>query len=102
MKGILKKGSEKKEAKQLAFDEGNLCENERSRPEGGYTKIDEPKTPFAHDSSEQDEHEALDEQDLQIQLVLEKSVSCFVFCEALVVAWFEMSTSFVFVFVCWV
>lgn len=74
MKGILKKGgsSDQKSPKQLAFDEANLCDNERARPENGYQHIDEPKTPFAKESSENDEGDMEDEEDERIHHVLQK------------------------------
>lgn len=61
-----------KTEKHLAFDEGNLCDNERARPEGGYMTIDEPKTPFARENSDQDNEDLEDEEDAQIQQVLQK------------------------------
>lgn len=73
-RGILKNGTSSATPvkKQIMFDEPNLERNELERPEGGYMKIDEPKTPFAREASEGDEDD--DEvHDVEIHSALERA-----------------------------
>jgi hypothetical protein len=56
----------------VVWDEKNLDINEKERPEGGYQKIDEPKTPYRYEE-EDDMDEKDDQVDPEIEAVLQQA-----------------------------